>query len=78
MHTNEQNRTVDGFFFPLQITRIHLNSAYGKPMRSAFIEFGDEEAMKAGLSGHAEVRYLYFIFLTSSDVSPNGNVVNRN
>lgn len=41
----------------LQITRVSypMNFA-GKAQKMAYIEFGDEEGMKAGLEKHAEVR----------------------
>lgn len=34
------------------------NNFAGKQFKMAYVEFGDEEAMKAGLEKHAEVRVL--------------------
>ena len=40
----------------LQITRVNYPPSHaGKTQRIAYVEFGDEEAMKAALVGHAEV-----------------------
>lgn len=38
------------------IVRVSCPPGYGKTQRIAYVEFGDEEAMKAGLEKHAEVR----------------------
>ena len=39
-----------------QIIRVtYPNNFQGKQFRMAYVEFGDEEAMKAGLDKHAEV-----------------------
>lgn len=40
-----------------QIIRVsYPNNFAGKAFKMAYVEFGDEEAMKAGLEKHAEVR----------------------
>jgi len=40
----------------LQITRVHFPAPLnGRDRKIAYVEFGDEEAMKAGLEKHAEV-----------------------
>lgn len=46
-------RVIDDF---LQITRVNLPHPFAGKARLAYVEFGDEEAMKAGLEKHAEVR----------------------
>lgn len=44
------------FIFTVQITRVNLPPlASGRDRKIAYVEFGDEEAMKAGLEKHAEV-----------------------
>jgi hypothetical protein len=40
----------------LQITRINVLPPIAGRARLAYIEFGDEEALKAGLENHADVR----------------------
>ena len=42
----------------LQITRVNLPHPFAGKARLAYVEFGDEEAMKAGLEKHAEVRHI--------------------
>ena len=44
----------------MKITKITFPNTYGKTSRTAFVEFGDEEAMKAGQAKHAEV-YLVIV-----------------
>ena len=40
----------------LQILRVNYPQNHaGKAQKIAYVEFGDEEAMKAALEGHAEV-----------------------
>lgn len=40
----------------VQITKVSYPSNFaGKALKMAYIEFGDEDAMKAGFSKHAEV-----------------------
>jgi hypothetical protein len=39
----------------MQITRVNLPSSFGSRAKLAYVEFGDEEAMKAGLEKHGEV-----------------------
>lgn len=42
-----------------QIIRVsYPNNFPGKNLKMAYVEFGDEEAMKAGLEKHVEVRTL--------------------
>lgn len=38
------------------------NNFAGKNQKIAYVEFGDEEAMKAGMEKHAEVRSLPILF----------------
>ncbi|KAH8115766.1 hypothetical protein DFH11DRAFT_1587009 [Phellopilus nigrolimitatus] len=38
------------------IVRVHFPQNYGKATRTAFVEFGDEESMRAGLERHGEVK----------------------
>lgn len=41
----------------MQITRVTFpNTIAGRDHKIAYVEFGDEEAMKAGLEKHVEVR----------------------
>ena len=43
------------FHFILQIIRVNYpNNFPGKAQKMAYVEFGDEEAMKAALARHAE------------------------
>jgi hypothetical protein len=41
----------------LQITRINMPPPFPGRARLAYVEFGDEEAMKAGLENHSDVRH---------------------
>jgi hypothetical protein len=48
----------------VQITRVNFpNSPAGRDRKIAYVEFGDEEAMKAGLEKHVEVRLLFLPFV---------------
>lgn len=48
----------------MQIIRVNYpNNFPGKALKMAYVEFGDEEAMKAGLDKHAEVSH--FLLSTS-------------
>jgi hypothetical protein len=50
------NRAVFIILKYSQIIRVHYpQSVPGKAQKIAYVEFGDEEAMKAALEGHAEV-----------------------
>lgn len=52
-------------FFSPQITRVNMLLPFtGKP-RLAYVEFGDEETMKAGLEKHAEVCLVHPTYLPS-------------
>lgn len=42
----------------LQITRVNMPHPFAGKARLAYVEFGDEDAMKAGLEKHVEVRLL--------------------
>lgn len=61
------NRRIIGWFLnglSDQITSIKIPHQYGRqpPKLVAFVEFGDKEAMEAGLAGHRDVR----VYLQSS------------
>jgi hypothetical protein len=48
----------------LKITRVHFPGPLnGRDRKIAYVEFGDEEAMKAGLEKHAEVRLVVLSFV---------------
>jgi len=50
------NRVVSAILSCLQIIRVNYPQNHaGKAQKIAYVEFGDEEAMKAALEGHAEV-----------------------
>ena len=45
----------------MQIIRVtYPQNFQGKAFKMAYVEFGDEEAMKAGLEKHAEASPCYF------------------
>ena len=49
---------VMSYFFS-QIIRVNMLPPFAGKPRLAYVEFGDEETMKAGLEKHAEVCLVY-------------------
>ncbi|THH08027.1 hypothetical protein EW145_g2983 [Phellinidium pouzarii] len=59
------------------IVRIHFPQNYNKATRTAFVEFGDEEAMKMGLEKHAEKMkdiVPYVVQADDRESNPSGGV----
>jgi len=53
----------------LQITRVHFPGPLfnGRDRKIAYVEFGDEETMKAGLEKHKEVYTMVYQSMRSTD-----------
>ena len=55
-------------YFLVQITRVNMLLPFSGKARLAYVEFGDEEAMKAGLEKHAEVCLVHRTYPIFPDV----------